>query len=170
MQQLSAAVTSTAILTGASFPNLTQPHFEITGGYVDGLGGIMAAAYAPLITSTDRAKWEEYSVANAQGWLKESNKLKRIHPGHLDPMHGTKQDHEHDRLLQSESFSKISEEIYRWEDGVKVAETTEDGQVFAPLWQVSPADSSAVNMNLFADKKIYDLYQGMIQTVSTQLP
>jgi hypothetical protein len=36
MQQMSASVTASAVMTGSVFPNLTQPFFEISGGYVDG--------------------------------------------------------------------------------------------------------------------------------------
>jgi hypothetical protein len=36
-------------MTGSVFPNLTQPYFEISGGYVDGMGGIMSVAFAPLV-------------------------------------------------------------------------------------------------------------------------
>ena len=43
LQQLSGTTTSTALMTGQTFPNVTQPHFEITGGFVDGMGGIMMA-------------------------------------------------------------------------------------------------------------------------------
>jgi hypothetical protein len=137
MQQLSAAVTSAALMTGSVFPNVTRPHFQVTGGYADGMGGIMAAAFAPLI---------RYAVLN-QGWLAESATLKQVHPGHRDALHGTIQDHEHDRRLQSPEppLPSIPTQIYRSENGIQVPETSSPGQVLAPLWQVSPASAPAVN-------------------------
>jgi hypothetical protein len=150
MQQLSAAVTSAALMTDSVFPYVTLPQFEVTAGYVDGMGGIMAAAFAPLIKGEERIGWEEYAVQN-QGWLTESARLKTVHPGHRDALHGTIQDHEHDRrLVQSEeppapSSTSIPTQIYRWKNGTQVPETSLPGQVLAPLWQVSPASAPAVN-------------------------
>jgi hypothetical protein len=146
MQQLSAAVTSAALMTNSVFPYVTLPHFQITGGYADGMGGIMAAAFAPLVKHEERSEWEEYAVLN-QGWLAESARLKKVHPGHRDALHGTIQDHEHDRRLQSpETPSEyIPTQIYRWENGLQVPEPSRPGQVLAPLWQTSPASAPAVN-------------------------
>ena len=165
MQQLSASVTAAASMTGQSFPNLTQPYFEITGGYADGLGGIMSAAFAPLVKAEEREQWEEYSVLN-QGWIAESKVLKQDHPGHRDPLLGTNQDHEHVRRLQSATVppTGISNQIYRWENGTKVPELSYDGQIFAPIWQVSPPSPTAVNANLFSDKRFTDLYEAMVAT------
>jgi hypothetical protein len=146
MQQLSAAVTSAALMTGSVFPNVTLPQFEVTGGYADGMGGIMAAAFAPLIKHEERSEWEEYAVLN-QGWLTESARLKQVHPGHRDALHGTIQDHEHDRRLQSPEppLPSIPTQIYRWKNGIQVPEISSPGQVLAPLWQVAPASAPAVN-------------------------
>jgi hypothetical protein len=158
MQQMSASVTASALMTGAIFPNLTQPYFEISAGYVDGMGGIMSVAFAPLVRAEKQREWMEYSVAN-QGWIEESKKLKELHPGHRDPLHGTIQDHEHDRRLQSEPVTPY---IWRWEDGWQVPEWGLPGQVLAPLWQVTPAVASAVNVNLLSDKRVADLYKTMV--------
>ncbi len=146
MQQLSAAVTSAAVMTGSVFPNVTLPHFEVTGGYADGLGGIMAAAFAPLVKDEERSEWEEYAVLN-QGWLAESARLKKVHPGHRDPLHGTLQDHDHNRRLQSTEppSPSIATRIYSWENGIQVPEPSRPGQVLAPLWQVTPASAPAIN-------------------------
>jgi hypothetical protein len=144
------------------FPNHTEPDFEITGGFVDGMGGIMSAAFAPLVKSEDREQWENYAVDN-QDWIERSKFLKAVHPVHRDALHGTIQDHEHDRRLQEEVVESISEQIFRWDDGAKVPETSEAGKIFAPLWQVSPADYSAVNTNLLSDPRIADLYDVMIK-------
>jgi hypothetical protein len=146
MQQLSGAVTSAALMTGSVFPNVTLSHFEVTGGYVDGMGGIMAAAFAPLVKHEERSEWEEYSVLN-QGWLAESARLKKVDAGLSDALHGTFQDSEHDRRLQSPEppIPSISPRIYDWEDGIEVEEPSVPGQILAPLWQVSPATALVVN-------------------------
>jgi hypothetical protein len=147
MQQLSAAVTSAAVMTGQVFPNVTLPHFEVTGGYADEMGGIMGVAYAPLIKHEEQSEWEDYSVLN-QGWLAESARLQEVKPGYRDnPLQGTIQDHQHDRRIQSteQTSPSISSRIYRSENGTQVPEISRPGQVLAPLWQVSPASATPIN-------------------------
>jgi uncharacterized protein YbaA (DUF1428 family) len=121
----------------------------------------MSAGFAPLVKAEERDQWEEYAVQN-QGWIEESAYLKKVHPIHRDALHGTIQDHEHDRRqLQKENISAV---IYRWEKGEKVSEVSQPGNVFAPLWQVSPADAGFVNVNLLSDPRIADLYATMLKT------
>jgi hypothetical protein len=146
MQQLSAAVTSAALMTGSVFPNVTLPHFEITGGYVEGMGEIMAAGFAPFVKGEERRQWEEYAIQN-QGWLVESARLKKVHPGHSDALHGTIQDHTHETESdESATISTISTRIFRWENGEKLVETsTRRATMYAPLWQMSPASAPIVN-------------------------
>lgn len=52
-------------------------------GYVDGMGGIMSVAWAPLINESGRAAWEEYAWNNQQ-WLVESARLKKADAKHRD--------------------------------------------------------------------------------------
>ncbi|KAG7366318.1 adenylate/guanylate cyclase [Nitzschia inconspicua] len=99
VQQLCGTITSESLMSNQIFPNVTLPDFEITGGFVDGMGGIMMALFAPLIPSSQKKKWEEYSVLH-QDWLNRSALLKVESPSHRDPLHGTIQDHEHDRHLE----------------------------------------------------------------------
>ncbi len=150
----------------STFPNHTDPEFEITGGFVDGMSGIMSAAFAPIVTSEAKEKWEEYSMVN-QDWIETSLYLEKIHRVHRDALHNTIQDHEHDRRLlgihvdQAPSNS-ISKHIYRLENGTRVPETNRPGKIFAPLWQVSPADYSSVNVNLLSDPLLIETYNVML--------
>ena len=133
------------------------------------MGGIMAVVYAPLITGEEQPQWEDYATKN-QDWIAESARLKETHRSHRDALHGTIQDHEHDRRhLQQEEIPPISDFIYRWESGKKVKEVGTPRQVLAPLWQGSPADSSAVNVNLFSDDRIFTLYNTVRDVKQTVL-
>jgi hypothetical protein len=158
----SASITIASHLKGSTFPYHTEPEFEITGGFVDGMGGIMAAAFAPLIKAEGRDQWEEYAEAN-QNWVENSKYLKQANAVHRHGLHGTIQDHENDRRLQGNETESISKEIFRWENGEKVVESTQPGQILAPLWQVSPADYSAVNVNLLSYPRIADFYETMLK-------
>ena len=127
------------------------------------MGGIMSAAFAPLVLQDQRAAWETYALEN-QGWIEQSAYLKKVHPVHRDALHGTIQDHEHDRRLQTpEKYEVISKSMFKWVNGSKVPEVAEAGKLYAPLWQVSPADYGAVNVNLFSDPVVSSLYQAMLK-------
>jgi hypothetical protein len=158
----SASITISSRVAGSTFPFHTETDYEITGGFVDGMGGIMAAAYAPLVKAEEIDQWEEYANAN-QDWVENSKYLEQANALHRDALHGTIQDHEHNRRLQSNETESISKEIFRWENGEKVIESSQPGQILAPLWQVSPADYSAVNANLLSDPRIADLYETMVK-------
>jgi len=197
MQQLSAAVTSRAQGMDAEFPFVTMPRYEIAAGYADGLGGIMFAAFAPLVTSDQRIEWETYAQQNVD-WIDESERLRQVHPSHRDPLHGTIQDHEHDRrrLLSSvtgsigESVSnlqqvgdaqsrgvqedaapeepRIAPKIWHWENGTRVVSPTQPDQLYAPLWQVSPPGLD-LNVDMLADERVMRLYQAMLITKGSVL-
>jgi class 3 adenylate cyclase len=164
MQQMSSTVTSAAFMTGSIFPNLTLPQFEISGGYVDGMGGIMSVAFAPHVKTEKRDEWESYAKLHQQ-WIAESLRLKQVHPGHRDPLHDTIQDHEHDRRLdEAPEIPPIRHAIWRWDNGTRVTEESLPSQIFAPLWQSSPASAADVNVNLLSDKRVASLYNSMIAT------
>lgn len=144
MAQLSDSVTSSIAMIGATLPNLTLPNFEISAGYTDGMGGIMAAAFAPYVRGEQRAAWEEYATLN-QDWVARGKYLKERHPFQSDPLHGTIQDHEHDRRHLEETATPIHKEVWRFEDRHRVPVKSEPGQLLAPFWQVSPPSEVSVN-------------------------
>jgi hypothetical protein len=165
MQQLSASVTATSIMTNSVFPFFTDDFFEIAGGYVDGMGGIMSVSFSPLLKPEMRSQWEEYAVEH-RGWIQHSKDLREAHPEHRQPLYGTVQDHEDDRRLQStdDSILEIPEKIWRWENGTKVFDISPPGEWVAPVWQISPPKESTVMVNLFSDAMLTDLYGTMMKT------
>ena len=127
----------------------------------------MSAGFAPLVKAEERDQWEEYAVQN-QGWIEQSSYLEKVHPSHRDALHGTVEDHEHDRLFhysQSNSQAEnITSGIYRWENGEKITERSIPGRVYAPLWQVSPVNAATVNVDLLSDPRVADIYATMLKT------
>ena len=159
MQQVSAAMTSSALMMNSSFPYMTHPSFEVSAGYADGMGGIMSVAWAPRVMQEERSEWESYSVAN-QGWIQESERLREVHQGHRDAVHGTFQDHEHDRRL-IEDITEITDEIWHWENGTKVLDPVNNE--YYPIWQTSPPDATPINSNILADPGTKLLFENMQQ-------
>ncbi len=101
-----------------------------------------------------------------QDWIETSAQLEEFNGIHRDALHNTIQDHEHDRRLQSLGVDRgpsnsISKHIYRLENGTKVPEANMPEKIFAPLWQISPAEYATVNVNLLSDPLILETYNIM---------
>ncbi|CAB9526092.1 Receptor-type guanylate cyclase gcy [Seminavis robusta] len=182
MQMLSAEMTTASMLVDAQFPNFTHPHFEVHGGYTDGMGGIMMSAFVPLVDGSKQSEWEAYAQGH-QGWLNESARLREVHPIHRDPLHGTFQSYEGDRrrrllqpppqprqlqsshnndliLIPNVTQNRISESIFWLEqDGTKTPLQGKPGDIFGPLWQSSPRNADVVNVDLLSDPRLKQLHK-----------
>lgn len=156
----------------------------------------MMALSAPLIPTSGLKAWEEYSVSHAE-WLDESAYLKTTYVKHRDPLHGTIQDHEHDRRrnlqgfvqnqnrvnsssletpsisdvaveVQDDDISTIPSEVWKWNGDEKVVVQPQSSkEIFAPLWQSSPADAGTINVDLLSNPTIEQLYTAMLKTRQT---
>lgn len=61
-------VTSYALATNSSWPNVAIPDFERRAGYTLQLAEVASLVIIPIVTSEERRSWEEFSVDN-EGWL-----------------------------------------------------------------------------------------------------
>jgi hypothetical protein len=167
MQQLSADMTSAALMQNEVFPNVTHPFFDISAGYADGFGALLSAFYAPIITDSEREQWEGYSRQNTW-WIDESEELRVDHPGHLfqSHIHFLTTNNIDEGLLDMNKHN-VSEFVFHLENGTKVREPTLSAAVYAPLWQVSPPEPDVINANLFSDTFIFDLYSVMMEMNGT---
>ena len=176
MSQLAATVTNAAVLSNSTFPYLVDPNFEVIGGYVDGMSGIISTGFAPFVQSYQKAQWEEFAVAN-QWWVERGARLRKVHPQHKDPLDGSFQDHEErvrrqlaDNKVKKENMP-IPESIYKLNaEGWPVVLDVEPGQVVAPMWQISPTpgdDPALVNYDLLSDPMVSNLFRAMHQLNST---
>lgn len=177
LQQLSSIITSEILVSNQTAPFITLPSFEVTGGFADGMGGLVAVVFAPLLAgSAMREEWETYSVQH-QEWLKESARLKAEHPSHLRPLEGTHQDHETDLVdaptptiaTERQSIVPIPEKLWHWEGEERVPLETvpKIDRPFAPLWQNSPSNASNINVDLMSDSRVTDLYEVAMETDQT---
>lgn len=163
MQGLSNTVTTAANVTNATFPFVTVPGIELSAGAVDGMGGIMLAGFAPFVNAQDKQAWEKYAAEN-KGWFDESNYIREVNQKlYRDALHGTIQDHEHDRRLQVPEPSLIPDKIWHWDNGENVPHEPINGETMAPLWQISPAAAPPINQDLLSDERISVLCNAMLE-------
>jgi hypothetical protein len=62
MDALSVSYTSHALTSGANFPNITLPHFELKGANTRIISHGFIAHFLPMITDDNRRGWEEYAT------------------------------------------------------------------------------------------------------------
>lgn len=65
---LGAQITSHALSSNQTWPNVVLPDFERMAGYTIEQSDVLSIIVIPIVTKEKRASWEEFSVAN-QGWL-----------------------------------------------------------------------------------------------------
>lgn len=71
---LAETITGAANTSGATFPFVTVPMFEVQGEHSRKATGIEAVTFAPLVSEEQREGWEAYAWKN-QGWLDESRSI-----------------------------------------------------------------------------------------------
>jgi class 3 adenylate cyclase len=152
------------------FPNHTVPQFEIDAGYVNGMSGMIACAYVPIILDKDRAQWEDYALTH-NGWVNESIHLRETYKQHLNPIKNTKDD-ENDREtifqgdgdLQAQLAGKqgISRSMYHLVNGSITPLEEHSSNIYAPLWQITPPVPMAINADLFSSHVFLGLYASIL--------
>lgn len=137
LHDLSAYVTSVALMSGAVFPNLTMPHFDKFTSSVDGYGGFLATIYAPIVVEKNVFQWEEYTTQN-KWWVNASNEIE---------------------------VSDASSFIFDSVNGSKVPSLPNEENEYAPIWHLTPPlDLTVVNDNLFSDPDVVRMYSIMKET------
>jgi class 3 adenylate cyclase len=147
-----------AIETDAEWPLVDIPHFELRGRLNNELSKALMISYSPLVTSNNRASWEDYAFAE-QGWIQKGIDLSpNLHEGFI-----------------SDDFkvANISKDIFRFSDGETGLPVLQDHHGanfgpghYAPVWQQAPAphDPSIINFDLLSHPVFNRVYHGMWET------
>lgn len=128
LMELSKSVTSHALDSEMTWPNVTLPHFDIRARHNKNFT-LEFSGFAPFVVPADRPGWESYSVHN-QDWLA--------------------QDYHYRGWNQTPD--SIAPQIHKYNESAPQLRDDED-EMFdyeIPLWQLSPprTDVSIVNLDL----------------------
>jgi class 3 adenylate cyclase len=126
---LSVTITSHALATGATFPNVTIPHFEVRGANTRILSDGLLIYWLPLVTDKTRKGWEAYSTAN-QAWFDQAfvNEAALRERQDEEFRLGARRD-----LQEPPVFNKV---IFGTEGESEVR--PEGSGPYLPLWQMTP--------------------------------
>ena len=72
---MAVRITSTAIHTGADFPFVTVPSFEIDARAACRQAAVEAVVWFPIVQEEERARWTNYSKEQGPIWAEESREL-----------------------------------------------------------------------------------------------
>jgi class 3 adenylate cyclase len=122
---LSVLITSFALSTGATFPNVTVPNFEVIGASSRVLADALVVFWLPLVTDETREGWEEYSVMN-------QNQLMTSFLSESALQVAQNKKFKSDRSLQDAPV--FNERIW----GLQGAAKPEGTGPYLPLWQITP--------------------------------
>jgi class 3 adenylate cyclase len=157
---LSVTITSYAKSTGATFPNVTLPDFEIRCSNSRVLSDTSVINYQPVVTDETRLGWEAYQIANrdhfdealASGISQRAHQDIRL--GHTD---GDK------RSLQESDLRDVIVNLAS--DGTQNVAPEGSGP-YLPVWQISPVVpmKSLLNFNVLSHPAGAGSYAEVINT------
>jgi len=119
------------------FPFVDVRQFETHGEHARARSKMEAITYAPLVTSSERVEWEDFTVAN-QNWIENSRAT------FLD----------HSDVAPVYLPGRISPFIYRRRDGVFTEPVPDErNETYAPIWYLSPPpfNPAIVNFDLLSN-------------------
>jgi class 3 adenylate cyclase len=140
---LSSSMTSYALASGSTFPNVTVPDFEVLGANTRILSDALIVFYCPLVSNEDRTGFEAYARDMEHQFdeaLVSENELRE----RQDEAFGLSG-------RRAQELPPIQPEIYKFGvNGTNVPVTDGSGP-YLPIWQITPIFS------LFKDSLMFDL-------------
>jgi class 3 adenylate cyclase len=136
---LASIITSHAIDSGSTFPNVTVPDFEVHADATRVLSQAPFVQYLPLVTDEIRKEWEAYATEN-QGHLIPAFAKEMGLKGVQDAKYNiTKPEEEQGNreLQESTAEPTFQEEIWSF-SGPGETEVADTGPYYLPIWQISP--------------------------------
>lgn len=139
---LSVTFTSHAKSTGATFPNVTLPDFEIRCSNARVLSDSVVFNYSPLVTDETRKGWEAYQIENRDNTFDESFASEASHLKHQDIQFG----HYDGRNLE-EAPVVLRDEIANLGPDGSLSVAPDGSGPYLPVWQMSPVTPSKNILN-----------------------
>jgi flagellar basal body-associated protein FliL len=159
LDNMAVSITSFAQTTSATWPMVVPPQFEISGASSRRLANADLVTFLPLVTSTSRLEWEEFSVSNLE-WIEKGLEREEI-----SGSGNTHDDHRSRRVLLSRHEEELLEDPHVYPnitaDGVSdaiffieplhhVTIIEQSDGPFFPIWQTTPVNQDLVNYNLLS--------------------
>jgi hypothetical protein len=134
LEDLSIAITSGGLANNKTFPFVHIPHFAVRTEKKRQLAGAEYLAWAPLVHSSERAMWANFSLQN-QGWLEEGAEMLGLYNYTVEPISPVIHTYNGTTSERSSNDSASS-----------------DSGFYAPIWEMIPLplDASVVNRDLMS--------------------
>jgi class 3 adenylate cyclase len=159
---LSVTITSYAKSTGATFPNVTLPDFEIRCSNSRVLSDTSVINYQPVVTDETRLGWEAYQIAN-RGHFDEALASGIAQRAQQDVRFGQIDGDGDKRGLQE---SDLRDVIMNLEPDGTTSVAPEGSGPYLPVWQISPVVpmKSLLNFNVLSHPAGAGSYSEVINT------
>jgi class 3 adenylate cyclase len=164
IESFAVGVTSHAMFSNSTWPNVTVPDFEIRGAISRKLADVISLQVWPIVTTETRAGWRHYSVDN-QGWLEEGIEIQQFKQK-LDSNDTNLADQQASlEGLNATGTYDVPTDIWRGDD--ELGRVPADGPgPFLPMWQMSPSMEWAdiVNYDAFDHDTLKDPLASIMKT------
>eukprot|EP00538_Stauroneis_constricta_P004292 CAMPEP_0119565374 /NCGR_PEP_ID=MMETSP1352-20130426/29797_1 /TAXON_ID=265584 /ORGANISM="Stauroneis constricta, Strain CCMP1120" /LENGTH=876 /DNA_ID=CAMNT_0007614265 /DNA_START=1 /DNA_END=2631 /DNA_ORIENTATION=- len=167
LDSFSSTITSYALDTGATFPNVTVPNFEVRGCNTRVLAEGLLMYYVPVVLAKDRAGWEAYAMQN-HGHLVESYRRDTELRQRQDRLFGLEEGR---RNLARSSGDSIARQLHLTHDppfhpeifrtdrpAEEEVEPLGASPYYMPIWQMTPVLDLVpiLNLNLMSYNFLHD--------------
>jgi cell division protein FtsL len=143
VDMLSSSMTSYALASGSTFPNVTVPDFEVLGANTRILSDALIVFYCPLVSNEDRTGFEAYA-RDMELQFDEALASENVLRERQDEAFGIS-------VRREQELPPFHEEIYKYgPNGTNVVQLEGLGP-YLPIWQITPVFS------LFKDSLMFDL-------------
>lgn len=167
IEGLSAFFTSHVMATNETWPFVVIPDFEVHAQVSSQITGAATLTIHPLVTHSDRPKWEQFSQATYEQWMQESNDYDRtVHPElYLDTR---KMDVTRSANKESQRWNVTGIIPRIWTDPDKDGKgaIAPPADQYFPEWQRAPAPdySPFTIMDMGSHPEFGRTIQGMLET------
>jgi Adenylate and Guanylate cyclase catalytic domain len=158
LQSFALSVTTYTVATGAVWPYVTVPNFELRGRMSNQVSKALSLTFSPLVESLDLDSWEAYANSTSN-WVDESRAVLT-----LLPLLASSAVSMGDFASSTPSSSSIPAQVWTLDDrGNPRAVDARESVPYAPLWQQAPAPSNAalINYDLLSNPQLLALYRSM---------
>jgi hypothetical protein len=170
-QTVSAAGLAAQLASGASFPLVRVPMFEVPASQARQLSGVEFIMWSPLVKASQQDQWSKFARAES-GWYEESKELGRP-LSHHDEEHSDKEtfNHHDDALAEYDTNSTMRPFIWRGDrsiDGHVEPVSGDEEATLAPSFLCSPPPYSPTYMNydMMSEWYMDEMFPSLKQTRS----
>jgi hypothetical protein len=148
LESVSAHITSYAVTTGAKWPFVVIPHFQVTAMVSNGITGASTLGFSPIVMDEHREAWQNFSLQTSMAWLAEGHMYDEEANTELYVETRYPTDSKAPFPVPYWNESGIFPFIFQWDSTFTRPVVADRRPFYIPSWQTAPAPDYTIQVNL----------------------